>query len=135
MSTQKSKYTRIEDQACRRHLSELEEWGIIPGGAGDHSPEPNRIILEQTRGEVAYIHQLHFLEVGLVLPTKFMVPKSGILITDSTITAPWDGVSLVLWNPEEGPCPCKKLVSHMYHSPARLLNRWLTREGPLSARQ
>jgi len=135
MPTQKSRYTKIEDQAFRRNLSELEELGLVTGSAGDPSPEPDAITLEQIEVELPYIYQLSFYEVAVVVSAKMTVPKSGVLITDAAMTTPWDECSLDLWDPVEGPSSCKKLVNHMYHSPPSLLNPWLTHEGPLNARQ
>src|ERR1022692_3887376 len=58
MQTQKLRLTTTEDQAYRTRLSRLEELGIPVGCAVDPRPEPDRLMFEQTEGELPAIYEL-----------------------------------------------------------------------------
>lgn len=131
MPTPKWTHTRVADQENRTMLSRLARMGIPVGAAGDASPRPNRLIVEQTNYESATIYQLPLAEVGVVLPAEIIVPASGPLIKDVRLFVPWDECPLELWNPEDYPDHYRRLLEKLDHSSPQILNCHLQRELPL----
>ena len=131
MPTQKWTHTRAAAQENRAMLSRLAQMGIPTGHAGDASPRPDRLIVEQTDYESATIYQLPSGEVGVVLPAEIIVQTSGPLITDVLIFTEWDEYSLELWDPEDYSGYYKKIIKKSCHFSPQLLNPYLQRELPL----
>ncbi len=82
MPTQRSRLTKTEEQEYRDRLSCLEKRRIRIGSAGDPSPEPDRLILEQIDHGFARLFELPSGEVAVVVPARMTVLTSGMLITD-----------------------------------------------------
>lgn len=130
MPTQRSRYTKTEDQAYRTRLSGLEQLGILTGRAGDPSPEPDRLTLEQTEDELASIYELPLKEVAVVVPVKMKVLRPGGSIMNFAMKTPWDDYQLELSDLKGRPY-YQYLIGGLYHYPPILLNDWLTGDVPL----
>lgn len=134
MPTRSSRLTAPEFQAHRTRLLRLEQMGVVIGCAGDPPTEAARLSLEPTDYELPELCELPGGAIAVVVPVQMTIRISGLLITDSELTTPWDEFPLELREPEGSPY-YQDLIGRMYHRPPKVLNRWLSHHVPLRPRQ
>jgi hypothetical protein len=134
MSNKKSRLNKIELREYHSRLLRLERMGIPIGCTWEPTPESARLDIQQVGSEFARIYELPGQAIGVVVPAKMTVRKSGILITDSEMKAPWDVCELDLGDPSEISY-YEDLIRGLPYYPPAVLNHLLTHEFPLRPRQ
>jgi hypothetical protein len=100
LPTRRLKRTKAQDREYRALLLQLKEMGVLVGCIDDPPGQPSSLTVEQIDHEFAKLYELPWGEVAIVVLAKLTVLKAGILITDSEVTTPWDGL-LELGDPTE----------------------------------
>jgi hypothetical protein len=126
MPLRKSRLTRTEEAQFRSRLSYLKQIGIKVGSGGDHSaPESGRFSLEQIDPAFARVHELaagEVAEIAVVLPAKFTVRKSGVMITESYLIPSWIDLEIDLDNVEDNEAIINEITQGLPIFPPRILN-------------
>lgn len=128
MATRKPKLSDRESQA---RLSRLEQLGISMRPVADPSPEPERIIVEQTDYHFARLHELLSGEIALVVPVQITVLTPGILIIEQELTTSLDDFPLEFADPTEwkyyedviADCPSRENLNYLLMNPRPLRPR------------
>lgn len=134
MPKQRLKVTKTEDQEYRARLLQLKEMGVPTGSVCGASPEPERLTVEQTEDECAWIYELPSGGVAVVAPAKLTVRVPGTLITHAEVAIPDFDCELDLSDPWESLWHAQ-LMNLLPYNLTECLNDGLTSEVPLSVRQ
>jgi len=128
MPIQRSRHTKTEDREYSARLLRLQDMGIPIGCASDLQHEPDRLRFEQIDHAFAAAYELPLGDIAVCVFVRITVIRSGILILDGEMTAPWGDV-LDLSHIEN--CSCyEDLVAGLPFRPP-ILNDYLTRGIPL----
>lgn len=131
MPKQRSKITKTEYQDYRARLLRLKEKGVPTGSVCGASPEPDRLTVEQTKDECAWIYELPSGGVAFVAPAKLTVPVPGTLIKHAEVAIPDFDCGLDLSDPVESRWYAQ-LMKLLPYNLTKCLNNRLTSEVPLS---
>ena len=134
MPKQQLKITKTEYQEYRARLLRLKEMGVPTGSVCGASPEPDRLTVEQTEDECAWIYELPSGFVAFVAPAKLTVQVPGTLIKHAEVAIPDFDCGLDLSDPGESPWYAQ-LMKLLPYNLTECLNDRLTSEVPLSVRQ
>ena len=134
MPKRQLKTTKTEYQENRARLLRLKEMGVATGSVCGASPEPDRLTVEQTEDECAWIYELPSGAVAVVAPAELMVPVPGTLIKHAEMTIPDFGCELDLSDPGESRWYAQ-LMDLLPYNLTECLNHRLTSGVPLSVRQ
>jgi hypothetical protein len=128
------KTTKTEYRENRARLLRLKEMGIATGSVCGSSPEPDRLTVEQTEDECAWLYELPSGLLAFVAPARLWVSVSGNLIKHAEVAIPdFDG-ELGLSDPGES-LWYAELMKLLPYNLTECLNDRLTSEGPLSVCQ
>jgi hypothetical protein len=127
------KITRSQYQENRARLLRMKEMGV-PTGDVCGASEPDRLTLEQTEDECAWIYELPSGLVAFVAPAKLTVPVPGTLIKHAEVAIPDFDCQLDLSDPWESQW-YEQLMNQLPYNLTECLNDRLTSGVPLSVRQ
>jgi len=119
---------KVSDRESRARLSRLEQLGIPARPVADPSPEPERLIVEQTDYHFARLHELLSGEIGLVVPVQITVLTPGILIIEQELTTSLNEFPLEFTDPTEwkyyedviDDCPSRENLNYLLMNPRSL---------------
>jgi hypothetical protein len=134
MPKRQLKTTKTEYQENRARLLRLKEMGIPTGSVCGASPEPDRLTVEQTEDECAWIYELPSGGVAFVGPAELTVRVPGTLITYAQVAIPDFDCELELSDPGES-LWYAQLMNLLPYNLTECLNDRLTSGVPLSVRQ
>jgi hypothetical protein len=103
--------------------------GVLKTCAHDFTPKSDRLVVEQTWGDLATIYELSPGNLAVVLLAKVTVVVP-VLITDVDLTVPWHNVMLDLDEPEERSYH-EDLIQGLPDYRPTVLNHWLKSSRPL----
>ena len=128
------KTTKTEYRENRARLLRLKEMGIATGSVCGSSPEPDRLTVEQTEDECAWLYELPSGLLAFVAPARLWVSVSGNLIKHAEVAIPdFDG-ELELSDPGES-LWYAQLMNLLPYNLTECLNHCLTSGVPLSVRR
>ena len=134
MPKRQLKTTKTEYQENRARLLRLKEMGVPTGSVCGASPEPDRLTVDQTEDDYAWIYELPSGEVAFVAPAQLTVRVPGTLITDAEVAIPDFDCELDLSDPGESRWYAQ-LMNLLPYNLTECLNDRLTSGVPLSVRQ
>ncbi|MFZ2008627.1 MAG: hypothetical protein WAU76_01360, partial [Candidatus Sulfotelmatobacter sp.] len=118
----------------RMRLLQLQEMGVPVGSVCGASPEPDRLIVEQTEDECALICELPSGAIAFVAPAELTVRVPGTLIEHAQVAIPDFDCELELSDPGES-LWYAQLMNLLPYNLTECLNHRLTSGVPLSVRQ
>jgi hypothetical protein len=128
------KTTKTEYRENLASLLRLKEMGVTIGSVCGASPEPDRLSVEQTEDECAWIYELPSGAVAFVGPAKLTVRVPGTLITYAQVAIPDFDCELELSDPRES-FWYPQLMNPLPYNLTECLNDRLTSGVPLSVRE
>ncbi len=134
MPKQRLKATKREDQEYRERVLRLKEMGVPTGSLSGAPPERDRLTVEQTADECAWIYELPSGGVAFVGPAEQTVRIPGTLITYAQMAIPALDCELELSDPGESQWYAQ-LMNLLPYNLTECLNDRLTSGVPLSVRQ
>jgi len=134
MPKQRLKTTKTEYHEFRARLLRLKEMAVPTGPVCGASPEPDRLTVEQTQDECAWICELPSGAVAFVGPAELTVPVPGTLITGAEVAIPDLNCVLDLSDPGES-LWYAQLMKLLPYNLTECLNHRLTSGVPLSVCQ